>query len=64
MIVAFCAAFAVLAWNAFENTDQGLPISSIALKGTYQKDYAELQETFYGTYSQSLVTVNRKVPQT
>jgi len=47
---------AVMAWNGAVNIQKGLALSDIALRGTFVRDYTDIQEKYFGSYASYLVT--------
>lgn len=56
VIIISLTAFGLLFWNALENTEQGIRPSAIALEGTYQADFLEIQETEFPAYTSYIVS--------
>lgn len=56
VLLSFWAWFVGLAYNGFVNTETGLRLSDIALRGTYVRDYVDLAETSFGGFDNFLIT--------
>jgi len=52
-IYAFTAA---MCWNGAVNIKKGLLLSDIALRGTFVRDYTDIQEQYFGAYDAYFVT--------
>ena len=53
VVVSFLAFFIAMTVIAFTRTEDGLRISDIALSNSYQREYIDLQETYFKGYAVS-----------
>jgi len=58
VLVGIYAYTAVMAWNGAVNIQKGLALSDIALRGTFVREYTDIQEKYFGSYASYLVTRN------
>lgn len=59
ILVVIYAYSAAMAWNGATNTKKGLNLSDIALRGTFVREYTDIQETYFGSYASYLVTTDK-----
>lgn len=59
IVIGFTTLFIVLTYLAFTANETGLRLSDVTLVGTYQRDYAELQEDRFPGYNNYMVTTSK-----